>query len=287
MAGARVGTARSLRSAIRDPERIPRRAARNSPPGAGSSRDPRRPRRRAPERMRGPARPRGCRRDARTRRRRSTGWRRRRGPSGRRIARSSASRVVKPGARVGLWSSARQRIAGLRPRREHVADVGAGVAERADLPVEHRVHVAVRSTMQLPRRKSPWTTVLSVCGGMRAARSVVHAVDGRNVARLGGFELRVPPLELAGDELVAPREVAEPDRVDVDRVQRHQRVDQRFAAVGACGGVELGRRQWCRRAARCRRRTTSRRTGAPMHVGVGAVRERFGHRYRRSDRARR
>ena len=105
--------------------------------------------------------------------------------------------------------------------------------------------------MQLPRRKSPCTTVLSVCGGMRAGEQLVHTVDGRDLAGLRRLELRVPPLELARHELVASREVAEPDGVDVDGVERHQRVDERLAAVAACGLVELGDRGGRRRAGRC------------------------------------
>ncbi len=68
--------------------------------------------------------------------------------------------------------------------------------------------------------------MLSVCGGIWVDEKLVHAVDGRHVACLRRLELRVPPLELAGDQLVAAREVAEADRVDVDRVQRDERVDE-------------------------------------------------------------
>ena len=133
-----------------------------------------------------------------------------------------------------------QRVTRFGPRREHVAHVGTRVTEGADLPVEHRADVA--RVVDDAVAETEVAVDHGALGLRRDARRQqrVHAVDGRHVARLGGFELRVPPLELAGHELVAPRQVAEADRVDVDRVERHERIDQRFAAVGSRGAVELG-----------------------------------------------
>ena len=196
--------------------------------------------------------------------------------------------MVKPGRERGVVVVGAQRVAGFGPGGEHVPDVGARVAERADLPVEHRAdRRRAASTMQLPRRKSPCTTVLSVCGGMRRGEQLVHAVDGRHVARLRRLELRVPPLELTARRSSSRRgEVAEPDRVDVDRVQRDERVDERLARCGRARRRRARRSRCRRRAGRCPRRTTSRRTARRSRRRRRSTRAPRG-RAPASDRARR
>ena len=112
-----------------------------------------------------------------------------------------------------------QRIAGFGPGRQHVPDVGARIAERADLPVENRQDLAPFVDDAVPE------TEVAVDDGaldlFRDARreGLVDAVDDRQLPGLRRLELRVPPLQLTADELVASRQVAEPDRVDIDRVQ--------------------------------------------------------------------
>ena len=121
----------------------------------------------------GRGRLRGCRRGARRRRRRSRGWRSRHAPSARRSGASSTSRVVKPGASVGLWS------------------IGAA-ADRRVRPTwraRTRRRRAGRRACRSPSRAPRWTSPpfgrrcscpggsrrarrsLSVCGGMLAASS--------------------------------------------------------------------------------------------------------------------
>ena len=75
-----------------------------------------------------------------------------------------------------------------------------------DAAVHHR-------SAELSTLAQELTPLLEAMEARRQQR--VHAVNGRHVARLGCLELRVPPLELAGHELVAPRQVAEADRVVV------------------------------------------------------------------------
>ena len=122
-----------------------------------------------------------------------------------------------------------QRVAGFGPGGEHVPDVGARVAERADLPVEHRADVAAGVDDAVAEAEvAVHDRALGLLRDARPRAASCDTVDGRDVAGLRCLELRVPALELATHELVAPGEVAEPDRVDVDRVQGDERVDQRL-----------------------------------------------------------
>ena len=281
MAGAFVGTARSLRSPIRDPKRIPPRAARNSPPDAGSSRRRRRHR---------PARPTADAgqhafedaREAPEREGDEVGDGVDVAPRSRGVAREQrvARREARRQRRVVVVGA--ERVAAARPtsrarsRRRRAGSPSVQISQSSTARIS-----PCGSTMQLPRRKSPCTTVLSVC--WRDARGEQRRARGRPPGRsrvLDASNCACHRLSWRRDELVAPGEVAEPDRVDVDRVQRDQRVDQRLAAVRAGRLVELGARRWRRRAARCRRRTTSRRrarrsrrrrrsTRAPRGTGTG------------------
>ena len=150
---------------------------------------------------------------------------------------------MKPGASVGLWSSARSGS----PGSAHVASTyptsARGSPKRADLPVEHREDLAADVDDAVPEAEVAVDD--RALGLLRDVRRehLVHAVDHRELTRLRRLELRVPPLELTADELVASREVAEPDRIDVDRVQLHERVDQRIAGVRPGRLVELRRRR--------------------------------------------
>ena len=65
--------------------------------------------------------------------------------------------------------------------------------------------------------------------GNELGQPLVHRVDQGDVARLRLLELRVPTAKLPVDVAVATGEVAEPHRVDVDRVDVGQHVDQRLA----------------------------------------------------------
>ena len=90
---------------------------------------------------------------------------------------------------------------------------------------------------------------------------LVHTIDGRDLAGLRRLELRVPPLELARHQLVASREVAETDGVDVDRVQRRpvrRRATRRCGRVRSSSSSAIAVVVVVQHDAR--RRTTSRRT---------------------------
>ena len=138
------------------------------------------------------------------------------------------------------------------------------------------------STTQLPRRKSPCTTVLSVCSGMRArpARSWTRSTTGRSRVFDASY-CACQRFNWRRDELVAPGEVAEPDRVDVDGVEGDERVDQRPARVGARFRVErpLGGGDVVQDDAGDVRHHVERRAD---HVRVGAD----GHRLAGRDRCR-
>ena len=220
-------------------------------PRAGSSR---RRRRRRPARRRGcgRARPRGCRRGARTRTRRSRGWPTRRVPTVPRSARGARRASVKPGARVGLWSSARSGSPGSAQVASTYPTSARG-SPSVQISQSSTARISPRSsTMQLPRRKSPCTTVLSVCSGMCAASSSCTRSTAGSVARLRRLELRVPPLELAARRARRARARSpSPTASTSTRVERDERVDERIAGVRPGRLVELGDRGRRRRAARC------------------------------------
>ena len=138
-------------------------------------------------------------------------------------------------------------VARLRRRREEIADVGERVAERAQLPVEHREHGAVHVDDAVPEPQ------VAVHDGALAllrdalGQELVHLLDAGQVARLRLLVLAVPAAELAADVVVLLREVAQSDGVDVDRVQRDVRVDDRCRS-------RAGARPRRACAARCRRR---------------------------------
>ena len=136
------------------------------------------------------------------------------------------------------------------------------------------------STTQLPNRKSPCTTVLSCCSGMcSASRACTRSTAGMSRVRLAS-NCACHRLQLTADQFVAAGEVAESDGVDVDRVQRDQRVDERLAGGPARRFVEGQRGVGVvQDDARHVRHHVERRAD---DVGVGAV----GHRLRHGHRGR-
>ena len=113
---------------------------------------------------------------------------------------------MNPGASVGLSNVGAH--SGRRPRprwrarsrRRRAGRRGCRSPSRAP-----RARAPAVSTMQLPRRKSPCTIVLSRCSGIRdASTSCTRSMAG-HVVVLRRLELRVPALELTADQLVAAR----------------------------------------------------------------------------------
>ena len=105
-----------------------------------------------------------------------------------------------------------------------------------------------RSTMQLPRRKSPCTTVLSVCSGMCAASTSCTRSTAGTSRVLRRLELRVPPLELAARRA---RRVARGRRARPRRRRRRAARRARRPTSSPLRGAGPARRAAPRR---CRRR---------------------------------
>ena len=125
------------------------------------------------------------------------------------------------------------RVAGLDPVDEQQADVGERVAEGAQLPVEHRGDLA------LGGEDAVVEAVVAVDDGGRALRGAPTRRAGRGgprprAPRRRGLasHWRVPARELALDVGLLAAEVAEPDGVDVDLVDRGQDVDERRRRPG-------------------------------------------------------
>ncbi len=145
--------------------------------------------------------------------------------------------------RAGLF------LARVRPVHAEVADVGQRIAERAQLPVEHgRRPVRPRcrpGSCRTGSRRGRCDTPCCV-GRSAARRRATSSIAGSS--RVFDFSHCVRPApHLPLDVPVALGEVAEADRVDVDRVQIGQHVDQMLArtaslldAHGCCpvGAVE-------------------------------------------------
>ena len=109
-------------------------------------------------------------------------------------------------------------------------DVGQRVAERADLPVEHRDDVAVVADHAVVE------PVVAVDDAGRALLGDARPAGGRGPRRPPGssrvlrlLPLAVPTPELAGDVALVAAEVAQPDGVEVDGVDGGQGVDERLA----------------------------------------------------------
>src|SRR5690606_18789827 len=111
--------------------------------------------------------------------------------------------------------------------------------ERADLPVEDGAHVALRADDAVVE------PVVAVDDrgvdllGQVLDEVVVDLVDRRELAGLRVVPLAVPALQLPGEVALPPAEVAEADGVDVDVVDRDERVDEVLAGVAALLLVEL------------------------------------------------
>ncbi len=83
----------------------------------------------------------------------------------------------------------------------------------------------------------------------RGAQAARQLVDGRQLAGLRALPLLAPPAHLAFDVAVGVAEVAEPDRLVVDRVDRDEHVDELLGAaarvVGASAAISAGVRRIC------------------------------------------
>src|SRR4051794_38381163 len=120
-------------------------------------------------------------------------------------------------------------LAALGPIGHQQANVGEGVAEGAELPVDHGGDLAARTEDHVVE------AVVAVDDGCRALlgdprrERLVDAVDRRQPARLRLLPLTVPAVELAGDVLLLAAEVAEAGRVGVDGMDLDQGVGDALA----------------------------------------------------------
>ena len=177
---------------------------------------------------------------------------------------------------------------GLVPVHDERAQIGERLAERAQLPVEHRSnarvvadHRVVEPVVGVRDRGRP-------LGWDAGREAVVHLLDAAVLEHESGLallclrllELAVPPLELTLHVALPPGEVAEPHGVDVDRMEVDEHVDQVVGDDRALRFVEPGRD--------VRRRPQDRTVDEVHHVErravdcfVGAQTERVRHRHRR------
>ena len=153
-------------------------------------------------------------------------------------------------------------VVGIRPVDHQQADVGEGVAERADLPVEHGDHVAVVADHAVVE---PVVAVDDRRRALLGDATPAGARGPRRVGQLAGLRLlplAVPPLQLAGDVALPAAEVAQPDRIDVDGVDARPACRR---STAGCGGVARAVKRSAvgsRRARHDRRRSPSRRTAS-------------------------
>ena len=182
---------------------------------------------------RAPSRPGGCTPASSARTRCSTRSVTGPGPTPASYRAATSARRREPGCDGGGEVVGDHVVARLRRRREEIADVGERVAERAQLPVEHREHGAVLVDDAVPEPQVAVHDAALVLLRDALGQELVDLLDAGQVVRLRLLVLPVPSAELAADVVVLLREVAESDRVDVDRVERDVRVDDALARVAA------------------------------------------------------
>jgi hypothetical protein len=113
--------------------------------------------------------------------------------------------------------------------------------------------------------------------GDRSGEPGCNLVDGGQLTSLGTLPLRAPPLHLTFDVPVTPRQVAQTDLVDIDRVQVGQHVDEVLAGRPAQRRrQQLGFVRSVEHHPVHERHHVERGT---VHVRVLAERKRAGHRH--------
>ena len=132
---------------------------------------------------------------------------------------------------------------GIGPVDHQQPEVGQGVAQGADLPVEDGPHRPVVRQHHVVHAVVPVHHRRPLLFGDAPGQLVADALD--QLAVVDAFHLHLlvlpaPALELALDVPVVPPEVPEPDRVGVDVVQRGQRVGH-VVADAAPGRLVEGR----------------------------------------------
>ncbi len=130
----------------------------------------------------------------------------------------------------------------LSPVVEHQADVGEGVTECADLPVEDGgdraslvEHGVVESVVAVDDRR----TLLGRDPGREAVADLLDQAVVVGAVDVHLFVLGSPATQLAFQVPVVAGEVSQPRSVDIDVVQARQRRGEVLADGGARGFVEV------------------------------------------------
>ena len=152
-------------------------------------------------------------------------------------------------------NSGEQRVPLLAPVDEQQPDVGQRIAQRAELPVDHRGDLAggredhvVEPVVAVDDRRRPLL-------GHPRGEAVADVLDQRQLPGPRALPLALPAVELAGDVVLLLAELAEPDLVGVDRVDRDERVDDALADRPPLVGVGEDLRVGASSAGSARRRS--------------------------------
>ena len=112
------------------------------------------------------------------------------------------------------------------PLHQEIGEVGHGIAERRQFPVEHRLHPrlgrmedhVVEAIVAMHHRDA-------LLLGQRARQPLDQLLDFGNVLGLGGAILLGPAVDLAREIISGPAEIGKPDLLRIEIVQMRQRLD--------------------------------------------------------------
>jgi len=132
----------------------------------------------------------------------------------------------------------RANIIGSGPIDHQQAEIGQGIAQGADLPVEDGGHGAIIGDHAVVEavvavNQTSWALI-----GNHGRQQLMGSIDSGQIAGALLIPLAVPTFELAGDITLMSTEIGESDPVDIDPVNRSHGVDQRAARSGARLGRE-------------------------------------------------
>jgi hypothetical protein len=127
------------------------------------------------------------------------------------------------------------------PLHQQVAEIGQRIAERRQLPVEHRADAAVPGEDQVVEAVIAVDHAGALLLRHGAGQPRDQALDILQPPVLGGAVLAGPAVDLPGEVVAGPAVIAEPRRLRVDGVEARQRGDH--ARVVAVAGVGIEARQ--------------------------------------------
>jgi hypothetical protein len=143
----------------------------------------------------------------------------------------------------GRVQQRRVRVAGLGPVHEQQAHVRERIAQRAELPVEHRGDGAVRLEQAVVEPVVAVDDRGPTLLGHPSGEGIVDLVDDVQVSGLRALPLAVPAPQLALDVPLAAAQFAEADGVGVDGVDARQHLGELATGVAPLVDAQvLGRR---------------------------------------------